>query len=415
MMPIKTIKYLACLPLLILMQYCNQPQDQIDKEEYYTMEDFPKVVKYDTHIHINTPDPFFVKFAIRNHFRLLSLNVGPSDYPPIEQQQEFAVKYLKEFPGDFAYATTFHIEGFGDSDWQQKTLDYLKTSFGKGAIGVKVWKNIGMEFKDREGKFVMIDNPRFDTIFNFIEHNNKTVVGHLGEPKNCWLPLEKMTVKNDQEYYKRHPEYHMFLHPEFPSYEDQINARDNMLKKHPDLRFDGAHLGSLEFSKQLLAHAKVAVSPGLGFGEYGEGFVRIALVENEHRIRQAARNVKKFLSLRSNEPVLEQDRQKFEGTLNSFYSTRNATAERLAKFVAAVSAAVYCELTSVNATAALLEFPVDPSQPRRPRQAVRRREGLGPGGEILQVGGHPRPVALSGVGCGPVAPRRGHRPPRGSR
>jgi hypothetical protein len=65
----------------------------------------------------------------------------------------------------------------------------------------------------------------------------------------------------------------------------------------------------------------------------------------------------------SNEPVLEQDRQKFEGTLNGYYSTRNATAERLAKFVAAVSAAVYCELTSVNATTALLEFPVDPSRP----------------------------------------------------
>jgi len=61
--------------------------------------------------------------------------------------------------------------------------------------------------------------------------------------------------------------------------------------------------GSMEFSKQLLIHAKVAVSPGIGFGEYGEGHVRIALVENEHRIRQAARNVKKFLSLRVNEPA----------------------------------------------------------------------------------------------------------------
>jgi alanine-synthesizing transaminase len=55
-------------------------------------------------------------------------------------------------------------------------------------------------------------------------------------------------------------------------------------------------MGSLEFSKRLLVDAKVAVSPGLGFGEYGEGYVRIALVENEHRIRQAARNVKKFMS-----------------------------------------------------------------------------------------------------------------------
>jgi hypothetical protein len=59
--------------------------------------------------------------------------------------------------------------------------------------------------------------------------------------------------------------------------------------------------------------------------------------------------------------VLEQDRQKFEGTLNSFYSTRNATAERLAKFVAAVSAAVFCEQTSLYSSSALLEFPVDPS------------------------------------------------------
>jgi len=57
-----------------------------------------------------------------------------------------------------------------------------------------------------------------------------------------------------------------------------------------------SHLGSLEFSKLLLEHAGVAVSPGVGFGEYGEGHVRIALVENEQRIRQAARNIRKFLS-----------------------------------------------------------------------------------------------------------------------
>ncbi len=56
-----------------------------------------------------------------------------------------------------------------------------------------------------------------------------------------------------------------------------------------------AHIGSLEFSKQLLTHAGVAVAPGVGYGEDGEGFVRIAMVENEQRIRQAARNVKKYL------------------------------------------------------------------------------------------------------------------------
>ena len=54
-------------------------------------------------------------------------------------------------------------------------------------------------------------------------------------------------------------------------------------------------LGSVEFSTLLVEKAEVAVSPGIGFGEYGEGFVRIALVENEQRIRQAARNIRRFL------------------------------------------------------------------------------------------------------------------------
>ena len=54
-------------------------------------------------------------------------------------------------------------------------------------------------------------------------------------------------------------------------------------------------MGSVEFAKLLIEDAHIAVAPGLGFGEYGEGFVRIGLVENEHRIRQAARNIKKLL------------------------------------------------------------------------------------------------------------------------
>lgn len=54
-------------------------------------------------------------------------------------------------------------------------------------------------------------------------------------------------------------------------------------------------MGSLEFSKQLLTQAQVAVAPGVGYGEDGEGFVRIAMVENEQRLRQAARNIKRYL------------------------------------------------------------------------------------------------------------------------
>jgi alanine-synthesizing transaminase len=62
------------------------------------------------------------------------------------------------------------------------------------------------------------------------------------------------------------------------------------------------HLGSLEFSKLLIEHADVAVAPGIGFGEHGDEYVRLAFVENEHRIRQAARSIKRFLASAEKQP-----------------------------------------------------------------------------------------------------------------
>ncbi|MEJ7676188.1 MAG: amidohydrolase family protein [Chitinophagaceae bacterium] len=100
---------------------------------------------------------------------------------------------------------------------------------------------------------VMIDNPRFDPILDYLAKNHIPLIGHLGEHKNSWLPLEKMTVNGNRDYARAHPEEHMYLHPERPSYEDYIKARDHMLEKHPDLTFIGAHLGSLEWSVDELA------------------------------------------------------------------------------------------------------------------------------------------------------------------
>jgi alanine-synthesizing transaminase len=61
-------------------------------------------------------------------------------------------------------------------------------------------------------------------------------------------------------------------------------------------------LGSMEFAKRMIREAGVAVSPGLGFGQTGEGYVRFALIENKHRIRQAVRGIRRFL--RENEASL---------------------------------------------------------------------------------------------------------------
>ena len=218
-------------------------------EKYYSIDDFSAVEKYDAHMHLNTFDESFVEQSQEDNFKLITINVDvASSFATIDEQQDFAVQQSKKFPGVVNFTSTFSVNNFNKDNWFQQTIDRLKDSFSKGAIAVKVWKNIGMELQDSDGSFVMIDDPRFDPLIDFLAKNNIPLIGHLGEPKNCWLPIEKMTVQGDRNYFSAHPEYHMYLHPEYPSYEDQIDARDNMLAKHPDLKFVGAHFGSLEWS-----------------------------------------------------------------------------------------------------------------------------------------------------------------------
>jgi predicted TIM-barrel fold metal-dependent hydrolase len=220
-------------------------------ESYYTLKDYSTVKKFDIHIHLNTAQPAFVKAAEKDNFTFLDIvDDRPFGVPRVEQE-EIAVLQTKNFPRQMAFATTFPVKGWNDSDFAEKTIAGLKQSFANGAKAVKIWKNIGMDLRDTNGKFVMVDDPRLDPILDYLEQNRIPLIGHNGEPKDCWLPLEKMTFSAG--YYGSHPEYHMYLHPEYPSYDAQINARDNMLKKHPRLQFVGAHMGSLEWSLDELA------------------------------------------------------------------------------------------------------------------------------------------------------------------
>ena len=260
MQKIPLTRYTGLAAFLLLCQACAHPK-QIEKESvkplpaaYYTIDDFERVEKIDAHVHITEDaDTAFIVQAEKDHFRLLTINVFEFTGTSLEEQQAFALKEIKAYPGRMAYATSFSLKNYNNDGWQEEVIGYLKESFSKGAVAVKVWKNIGMELKDREGRLVMIDNPRFDTILDFLAKNNIPLIGHLGEHKNSWLPLDKMTVKGNRDYARTHPMEYMYLHPDRPSYEEYIRVRDHMLEKHPDLRFIGAHLGSLEWSVDELA------------------------------------------------------------------------------------------------------------------------------------------------------------------
>jgi len=222
-----------------------------ETELYYTLEDFKSVKKFDSHIHINTDQTAFMELAQEDNFQFLDIVDDRPFGLAMDQQQKFAFIHLKKFSDRMTLATTFKVKDWNNKDWIDKTIADLKNSFSNGAKAVKIWKNIGMDLRDESGKFVMVDDTQLDPILDYLTKNDITLVGHNGEPRDCWLPLDEMTFS--QGYYGSHPEYHMYLHPEYPSYDDQINARDNMLAKHPDLKFIGAHLGSLEWNLDELA------------------------------------------------------------------------------------------------------------------------------------------------------------------
>ncbi len=240
------------LASVLLLLNCNQSKNnsQIvasDQPVFYTSADFFKVKKVDAHVHLYTGKTDFAKLAEADNFSLITITLDDvNEPPPMQEQQQFALQQVKAFPDRVAYATTISVRNFNAPQWQEETIAYLKNSFEKGAVAVKIYKVIGMALKDKTGKPVMIDDARFDSVVKFIVQHHIPVLGHLGEPKNCWLPVNEMTIKGDQTYYTDFPVYHMYRHPEFPSYEEQIAARDRFVKKHADLRFIGAHLGSLE-------------------------------------------------------------------------------------------------------------------------------------------------------------------------
>lgn len=211
----------------------------------------PKFI--DAHVHLNTLSREKMEKAIEHNASFLSINTNIPFFEDLEKQEAVILELQKRYPDRIQYITSFDFRRWGKKGFAESAIDQIKRGLENGAVGVKIWKDVGFELHDEDGKFVMIDDPVFDPIFEFLVENDILLIGHQGEPRNCWLPLEEMTVDSDRNYFSEHPEYHMFLQKEYPTYDQQIQARDNMLKKFPKMRYVGLHLFSMEWSIEEVA------------------------------------------------------------------------------------------------------------------------------------------------------------------
>ena len=207
--------------------------------------------KIDAHIHWYADHPDCTDMFDRVGLKLLNVCVALDADGSWREDARVYGELASRDPKRFAWCTTFDPFGFGDPDFAERVIAGLVRDFADGAAGCKVWKNIGMEIRKPTGEFLMIDDPVFDPIFGYLQKEGITVLAHIGEPRECWEPLNPDGPHHG--YYRAHPEWHMYGRTDFPSYRSIIDARDRMLAKFPKLPVVGAHLGSLEYDVEEIA------------------------------------------------------------------------------------------------------------------------------------------------------------------
>lgn len=238
-----SFRILPILTLFSLLLACTADRPGLYKE----------MAKIDAHVHIRTSNPAIMEYARAEGFKLLTINTRSESQEYIDEQRAYAMNMKELYPEDISWLTTFSMENFEDPGWAEEVISKLQADLDQGAVGFKVWKDVGMTFRDSLGDFVFLDDPLFEPVLEFMQASGKPLLAHIGEPRNCWLPVDSMTVNGDRSYFTNNPQYHMYLHPEYPSHERLMESRDQVLARYPELKLVGAHLGSLEWDVDVLA------------------------------------------------------------------------------------------------------------------------------------------------------------------
>ena len=208
--------------------------------------------KIDVHAHFYGDHSEFTAMLGDLDLRIINICVAHSPRDEWRDRQRKALRGLaREYPLCYVWCTTIDVPRFDDPNYVGEAIRELDRDFDDGAVGCKVWKNIGMVVKDPSGNFLMVDDALFEPIFSHIGKARKPLIMHIAEPLACWKPLNEDNPFRD--YYRKHPEYHMYGKKEQPSHRELMRARDKVIERHPNLTVVGAHLASLEYDVREIA------------------------------------------------------------------------------------------------------------------------------------------------------------------
>lgn len=231
-----------CLPVVIGLLPALTPAAPADSGAPYP-PGFLEIRKIDVHSHVFEDLPALN--VLMREVNVRTINVcGNGTDGHLEVMHRIALEQYHQHPDLYPFESTFDLLRRNEPAWVPEVTAFLDRTFEQGAVGVKIWKEVGIDIKDRQGKFILPDDPMFDPIYAHIAKRGRVLHAHLAEPIDAWRPLDPNS--NHYHYYSTNPEWHLYGKPEYPSHEAIIAARDHILRKHPNLVVVGAHLGSLE-------------------------------------------------------------------------------------------------------------------------------------------------------------------------
>jgi Amidohydrolase len=251
---IQSISRSSLLALLVIFTlgsasqvvFAQEPASQSSGQDA-VLKAFAALHPIDAHVHVFKTGPSFQSFLEKANLTLLNVLVVDDtlsyrkELPP---QVSDALALVRASHGHVAWCTTFDAYNFNAPSFQADSIKQIDENFKQGALAVKVWKNIGMEIKDAQGKFIMPDDPKLLPIYQDIAKHDKTLMMHDAEPDVAWGPPDPSDPS--WSYYKENPQWFLYKRPGFPSKREILDARDHVLVQNPKLRIVGVHLGSME-------------------------------------------------------------------------------------------------------------------------------------------------------------------------
>lgn len=209
---------------------------------------FSKFPSIDCHMHLGKlllGDDYHTKYLISDFFETLDqfniqkiVNLDGFWGDNLDEMLLFTQKY-KDRIATFMW---IDFEGFDEEDWESKTTAMINQNYKKGAVGIKMWKDISLYKKDKHNQPIQVDDPRLNVVYETAAQLGIPILIHIADPVAFFNKLDENNERYDELI--ENPDWHFYDSTQYMSFEKLLETQENMIKNNPSTTFIVAHVGS---------------------------------------------------------------------------------------------------------------------------------------------------------------------------